>query len=102
MFPSSLFDKFYTLARGSSVIDIFERVAAEAYKHAAYNKKSKTSVRLILPGELAKHAVSEGTMARKKCSSLTLILYPDHVMMTLSYVLVLGDTLAMLPAILKL
>ena len=48
--------------------DIFERVATEASKLAAYNKKStissreiQTSVRLILPGELAKHAVSEGT-----------------------------------------
>ncbi|KPI35178.1 Histone H2B [Cyphellophora attinorum] len=52
----------------SFVNDIFERVATEASKLAAYNKKStissreiQTSVRLILPGELAKHAVSEGT-----------------------------------------
>merc|ERR1711939_1143866 len=50
----------------SFVNDIFERVATEASKLAAYNKKSpissreiQTSVRLILPGELAKHAVSE-------------------------------------------
>jgi len=54
----------------SFVNDIFERVATEASKLAAYNKKStissreiQTSVRLILPGELAKHAVSEGTKA---------------------------------------
>jgi len=54
----------------SFVNDIFERVAGEASKLASYNKKStissreiQTAVRLILPGELAKHAVSEGTKA---------------------------------------
>lgn len=58
------------------ISDIFERVATEASKLAAYNKKStissreiQTSVRLILPGELAKHAVSEGTKAVTKYSS---------------------------------
>lgn len=62
----------------SSRPDIFERVATEASKLAAYNKKStissreiQTSVRLILPGELAKHAVSEGTKAVTKYSSST-------------------------------
>merc|ERR1711963_1119487 len=62
----------------SFVNDIFERVATEATKLAAYNKKStissreiQTSVRLILPGELAKHAVSEGTKAVTKYSSST-------------------------------
>lgn len=56
--------------------DIFERIATEASKLAAYNKKStissreiQTAVRLILPGELAKHAVSEGTKAVTKYSS---------------------------------
>ncbi|BFZ56730.1 histone H2B [Savitreella phatthalungensis] len=60
----------------SFVNDIFERVATEASKLAAYNKKStissreiQTAVRLILPGELAKHAVSEGTKAVSKYSS---------------------------------
>lgn len=60
----------------SFVNDIFERVASEASKLAAYNKKStisareiQTAVRLILPGELAKHAVSEGTRAVTKYSS---------------------------------
>ena len=62
----------------SFVNDIFERVATEASKLADYNKKStissreiQTSVRLILPGELAKHAVSEGTKAVTKYSSST-------------------------------
>lgn len=60
----------------SFVNDIFERVATEASKLAAYNKKStissreiQTAVRLILPGELAKHAVSEGTKAVTKYTS---------------------------------
>ncbi|CCJ29772.1 unnamed protein product [Pneumocystis jirovecii] len=60
----------------SFVNDIFERIASEASKLASYNKKStissreiQTSVRLILPGELAKHAVSEGTKAVTKYSS---------------------------------
>merc|ERR1712189_46388 len=52
----------------SFVNDLFERIAAEASKLAHYNKRStitsreiQTAVRLLLPGELAKHAVSEGT-----------------------------------------
>ena len=69
----------------SFVNDIFERIATEASSElpplssiavilslvlelAAYSKKStissreiQTAVRLILPGELAKHAISEGT-----------------------------------------
>lgn len=60
----------------SFVNDIFERVASEASKLAAYNKKStisareiQTAVRLILPGELAKHAVSEATRTITKYSS---------------------------------
>ncbi|CUM67813.1 uncharacterized protein PRCAT00005519001 [Priceomyces carsonii] len=60
----------------SFVNDIFERIALEASKLAAYNKKStisareiQTAVRLILPGELAKHAVSEGTRSVTKYSS---------------------------------
>ncbi|KAF9500745.1 histone-fold-containing protein [Pleurotus eryngii] len=60
----------------SFVNDIFERIATEASKLAAYSKKStissreiQTSVRLILPGELAKHAISEGTKSVTKFSS---------------------------------
>ncbi|KAJ3417321.1 histone H2B [Chytridiales sp. JEL 0842] len=60
----------------SFVNDIFERIATEASKLAAYNKRStissreiQTAVRLILPGELAKHAVSEGTKAVTKYQS---------------------------------
>ena len=60
----------------SFVNDIFERVAEEASRLASYNKRStissrevQTAVRLILPGELAKHAVSEGTKAVTKYQS---------------------------------
>ncbi|KAK7047453.1 histone H2B [Paramarasmius palmivorus] len=60
----------------SFVNDIFERIATEASKLATYSKKStissreiQTSVRLILPGELAKHAISEGTKSVTKYSS---------------------------------
>jgi histone H2B len=47
----------------SFINDIFERIASEAGKLATYNKKAtlssreiQTAVRLMLPGELAKHA----------------------------------------------
>ena len=60
----------------SFVNDVFERIAGEASKLATRNKRStissrevQTSIRLILPGELAKHAVSEGTKAITKYSS---------------------------------
>ena len=67
--------------RGMSIMnsfinDIFEKMALEAGKLARYNKKAtlssrevQTAVRLILPGELAKHAVSEGTKAVTKFTS---------------------------------
>ena len=57
----------------SFVNDIFERIANESSRLAHYNKRStitsreiQTGVRLLLPGELAKHAVSEGTKAVTK------------------------------------
>ncbi|XP_061822346.1 histone H2B-like [Nerophis lumbriciformis] len=60
----------------SFVNDIFERIATEASRLALYNKRRtissreiQTAVRLLLPGELAKHAVSEGTKAVTKYTS---------------------------------
>ncbi|NWZ48716.1 H2B protein, partial [Spizaetus tyrannus] len=60
----------------SFVNDIFERLASEASRLAQYNRRStitsrevQTAVRLLLPGELAKHAVSEGTKAVTKYTS---------------------------------
>ena len=60
----------------SFVNNLFERIAGEASRLTHQNKRStissreiQTSVRLLLPGELAKHAVSEGTKAVTKYSS---------------------------------
>ena len=60
----------------SFINDIFERIAGEASNLGKHNKKAtlssreiQTAVRLMLPGELAKHAVSEGTKAVTKFSS---------------------------------
>ena len=60
----------------SFVRDLFERIASQANTLAKYNKKAtissreiQTAVRLLLPGELAKHAVSEGTKAVTKYTS---------------------------------
>jgi histone H2B len=92
----------------SFVNDIFERIASEASSTfislhqpafsshispslaelAAYSKKStissreiQTSVRLILPGELAKHAISEGT---KSVTSALYIRLSPYLMLTCS------------------
>ena len=60
----------------SFVNDTFDRLATEAVRLGRYNKKNtlssrevQTAVRLLLPGELAKHAVSEGTKAVTKYQS---------------------------------
>eukprot|EP00762_Andalucia_godoyi_P003844 ANDGO_08629.mRNA.1 Histone H2B.2 len=60
----------------SFINDVFERIATEASRLSRYNKTKtlssreiQTAVRLVLPGELAKHAVSEGTKAVSKFSS---------------------------------
>lgn len=55
---------------------LLPQIATETAQLARYNKKPtvtsreiQTAVRLILPGELAKHAVSEGTKAVTKFTS---------------------------------
>ncbi|UYV81177.1 hypothetical protein LAZ67_20000240 [Cordylochernes scorpioides] len=60
----------------SFVNDIFERIAGESSRLAHYNNRHtitsreiQTAIRLLLPGELAKHAVSEGTKAVTKYTS---------------------------------
>ncbi len=60
----------------SFIADIFDRVVAEGGKLVRINKRNtlssrevQTAVRLVLPGELAKHAVSEGTKAVTKFTS---------------------------------
>jgi len=60
----------------SFINDIFERICTESSKLVKIGSKNtlssrevQTSVRLVLPGELAKHAVSEGTKAVTKFTS---------------------------------
>ncbi|XP_078419469.1 histone H2B type 1-H-like [Cetorhinus maximus] len=60
----------------SFVNNLFERIAGEASHLAHYNKRStissreiQTAVRLLLPRELVKHAMSEGTKTVTKYSS---------------------------------
>ena len=60
----------------SFIVDQFEKIAAAAAQLSRVNKKPtltsreiQTAVRLVLPGELAKHAVSEGTKAVTKFTS---------------------------------
>ena len=60
----------------SFINDTFERIAMESSKLVRYNKRRtlssreiQTSVKLLLPGELAKHAISEGTKAVTKFTS---------------------------------
>ncbi len=60
----------------SFISDIFERVASEAATLVRVNKKRtlgsreiQTAVRLVLPTELAKHAMAEGTKAVAKVSA---------------------------------
>ena len=57
------------------VTDTFEKVALEASKLCRIHKGMtmgsrdvQSAIRLVLPGELAKHAVSEGTKAMTKFS----------------------------------
>jgi histone H2B len=57
----------------SMMNDLFEKISSEAGRLCVYNRKStlssreiQSAVRLIFPGELAKHAVSEGTKAVTK------------------------------------
>ncbi|NXT63306.1 H2B1A protein, partial [Chaetops frenatus] len=60
----------------SFVNDMFEQLALEASHLAQYSQRAtissrevQTAARLLLPGELAKHAVSEGTKAVTKYTS---------------------------------
>lgn len=60
----------------SFLYDIYDRLALEASKLVRYNKKNtlsareiQSAVKLILPGELAKHAIIEGSKAINKFAS---------------------------------
>lgn len=74
--PDTGISKKAMVIMDSFVHDIFERIASEGGRLARYNKRHtissreiQTAVRLVLPGELAKHAVSEGTKAVTKYNS---------------------------------
>jgi len=61
----------------SFIADVFEKISTESSKLTRYNHKHtlssrevQTAVKLLLPGELSKHAVSEGTKAVTKYTSL--------------------------------
>ena len=61
------------MVMNSFVTDIFERIAQEGARLVDMNDRNtlgsreiQTAVRLVLPGDLAKHAVSEGTKAVAK------------------------------------
>ena len=60
----------------SFINDTFDRIALESSKLVRYNRRKtlssrevQTAVKLLLPGELAKHAISEGTKAVTKFTS---------------------------------
>ena len=64
--------------------DLFERIGNEAANVCRFSKKQtlssrevQTAVRLIPPGELAKHAVSEGTKAVTKFEAAPNKKYPS-------------------------
>ena len=75
LFSEGRIDRRVFIKRAMSILnsfvsDTFGRIAGEAGRLCKYNKKAtmsarevQTAVRLVLPGELAKHAVSEGTKA---------------------------------------
>ncbi|XP_078066507.1 histone H2B 1/2-like [Mustelus asterias] len=74
--PDTSISSKATSLMNSFVSNIFERIAGEASHLARYNKRStisswdiQTAVRLLLPGELAKHAMSEGTKVVTKYTS---------------------------------
>ncbi|XP_078400962.1 putative histone H2B 4 [Cetorhinus maximus] len=60
----------------SFIVDIFERITSKASHLIHYNKRCtisageiQSAVRLMLPGELAKHTISEGTKVVTKCTN---------------------------------
>ncbi|KZP19475.1 histone-fold-containing protein [Athelia psychrophila] len=79
-FVNDIFERIATEASSTCSLAAYLRVAALSndsfVELASYSKKStissreiQTSVRLILPGELAKHAISEGTKSVTKFSA---------------------------------
>ena len=76
--PSTSITNKSMIVLNNFVIDIFEKIATEGAQLSKVNKKNtmtsreiQTAIRLLLPGELAKHAVSEGTKAVSKYTATT-------------------------------
>ena len=71
--PQTKISKKGMLIVNNLVTDTFERIATEAGKLCRATKRAtlgsrdvQCAIRLVLPGELSKHAVSEGTKAMTK------------------------------------
>ncbi|EER13882.1 histone 2B variant 2, putative [Perkinsus marinus ATCC 50983] len=74
--PKTGISKKSMMIMNSLVSDTFDRIVSEAGRLCKYSNKGtlssreiQTAIRLVLPGELAKHAVSEGTKAVTKFTS---------------------------------
>ena len=73
--PESRISKKGMAIINNFVTDTFEKIATEASKLCRIHKRAtmssrdvQSAIRLVLPGELSKHAVSEGTKAMTKFS----------------------------------
>ncbi len=71
--PESRISKKGMMIINNFVADTFEQIATEASKLCRIHKRMtmgsrdvQSAIRLVLPGELSKHAVSEGTKAMTK------------------------------------
>lgn len=74
--PDATFSKTGMMVMDCFCKDMFEKIAEEAQRLVAYRGKSTMTsndvmgaVRLILPGELADHAITEGTNALNAIAS---------------------------------
>ena len=75
--PQTRISKKGVAVINSFVADTFDRIAMEASKLCRMTKRAtmgsrevQSAIRLVLPGELAKHAVSEGTKAMQNSRKL--------------------------------
>jgi histone H2B len=71
--PDTGISKKSMIIMNNMMEDLFEKIASEASNLAKYNKRHtistrevQTAVRLIFPGELSKHAATEGQKAISK------------------------------------
>ncbi|EER12562.1 histone H2A.1, putative [Perkinsus marinus ATCC 50983] len=86
--PETGISKKSMMIMNSLVSDTFNRIVSEAGRLCKYSNKGilssrelQTAIRLVLPSDLAKHAVSEGTKAVTKFTSA--VVYDDSVYETM-------------------